>query len=151
MEHSVPLARRSRMSDATAKKRDNMDSADINLGEFVQQLLLHLGERQLHFKDERPWHELFYRLKMDPDVPNKPHFFSELFFDWNGEYPKSQELSDYLHALHWTGCMDAANPTYDRIPLNQEVANLWRTDQVDPDLDAFITNAARMAETELAL
>lgn len=113
-----------------------MNSQDATLGDFVQQLLLQLRNSELHFKDERPWHELFYRLKIGPDTPGKPDFLRELFFDWNGEYPKCRDLSEYLHTLHWTGCMAAANPAYDRFRLSQDIGNLWRT-QVDHDLEMF--------------
>lgn len=126
-----------------------MDAQTTTLGEFVQQLLIQVGDRELHFKDERPWHELFYRLKTSPDTPGKPRFLRELFFDWNGEYPKCQELSEYLHALHWTGCMTAANPSYDRFKLNREIASLWRT-TLDHDLEAFVGEAAEEATSALA-
>jgi|ERR1019366_3467883 hypothetical protein len=127
-----------------------MNSANLTLGDFVQQLLLQLGNRELRFKDERPWHELFYQLKTAPESDNKPRFLKDLFFDWNGEYPKSQELSEYLHGLHWTGCIDAANPTYDRIKLNQKVGDLWRT-ELEPGLATFIAGAAEVAARDLAV
>jgi hypothetical protein len=126
-----------------------MNSRDVTLGDFVQQLLLQLGDRQLRFKDERPWHEFFYNLKTAP-TQEKPAFLQNLFFDWNGEYPKSRELSEYLHALHWTGCMAAANPSYDQVKLNQDVGNLWRTN-LDPDLAGFLTRAVEEAKTQLAV
>jgi hypothetical protein len=127
-----------------------MNSNDVTLGDFVQQLLLQLGDRQLRFKDERPWHELFYNLKTGPETPGKPAFLRDLFFDWNGEYPKNRELSEYLHALHWTGCMAAANPSYDQVKLNEDVGNLWRT-ELDPGLSQFLTGAAQVARIQLAV
>jgi hypothetical protein len=127
-----------------------MNSQDTTLGDFVQQLLRHLGGRELHLKDERPWHEMFYRLKTSPEVPGKPQFLQGLFFSWNGPYPKCEELSEYLHALHWSGCVAAANPGYDRFTLNPSVANLWETD-VDQDLEQFISEAARAAENNLVV
>jgi len=127
-----------------------MSPQDATLGDFVQQLLRHLGDRELHLKDERPWHEMFYRLKVSSDAPGKPRFLQELFFSWNGEYPKCEELSEYLHALHWTGCVAAANPGYDRFTLNPSMVNLWETD-VDQDLDQFISQAARAAEEKLVV
>lgn len=126
-----------------------MDTQNMTLGDFVQQLLLEIGERELHFKHERPWHELFYALK-SAEGPGKPRFLNDLFFDWNGEYPKCQELSEYLHALHWTGCMAAANPGYDKFRLNRDIGNLWRTD-LDPSLSGFLQQAAEVARRELAV
>jgi hypothetical protein len=127
-----------------------VNSRNTTLGDFVQQLLLRLGDTQLHFKHERPWHELFYRLKIGPDGPGKPDFLREMFFDWNAEYPKCQELSEYLHTLHWTGCMAAANPAYDRFRLNREIGGLWES-QVDRDLAVFIEGAAENAKRDLAV
>ena len=127
-----------------------MNPQNMTLGDFVQQLLLQLGDRELHFKHERPWHEVFYQLKSSPENPGKPDFLRDLFFDWNGEYPKCQELSEYLHALHWTGCMAAANPGYDRFKLNTEVGNLWKT-EVDEHLEEFLEEAAEVARHELAV
>ncbi len=126
-----------------------MNPQDITLGDFVQQLLVQLGNDELLFKHERPWHELFYRLKLAPDTPGKPLFLRDLFFDWNGEYPKAQELSEYLHALHWTGCMAAANPGYDKFRLNPEVGQLWHK-PMDHDLGIFIGEVAQAARNELA-
>lgn len=125
-----------------------MNSRDVTLGDFVQQLLLRLRDNELLFKDERPWHELFYRLKKQATRRGKPAFLQDLFFDWNGEYPKSQALSEYLHALHWTGCMDAANPGYDKFRLNSGVRKFWRK-RLDHDLSAFLNKAAEAAKKEL--
>jgi len=127
-----------------------MNTQDMTLGDFVQQLLLRLGDKQLYFKHERPWHEVFYRLKVSADRPGKPKFLQEMFFDWNGEYPKCQELSEYLHALHWTGCMAAANPSYDCFQLNEKIGRLWKT-EVDQPLAHFLEEAAQAARHELAV
>jgi hypothetical protein len=128
-----------------------MNSHDITLGDFVQQLLLHIGtNKELHFKDERPWHELFYHLKRSPRRAGKPKFLEDMFFDWNGEYPRSRELSSYLHSLHWTGCMAAANPGYDRFKLNAKIGKLWKTARVDSNLRTFIKKTATKAALKLA-
>jgi hypothetical protein len=122
-----------------------MNSHNITLGDFVQQLLLKIGtNKELHFKDERPWHELFYELKKSQKRVGKPEFLEKMFFDWNGEYPRSPELSSCLHSLHWTGCMAAANPGYDRFKLNQKIGDLWKT-KVDGSLDAFLQKTANKA------
>jgi hypothetical protein len=127
-----------------------MNSNTITLGDFVQQLLLQIGgDKELHFKDERPWHELFYALKKSRRTEGKPQFLEKMFFDWNGEYPRSRELSRYLHSLHWTGCMAAANPGYDRFRLNKQIGKLWKTD-VDANLRTFIKKTATKAAPKLA-
>ena len=132
------------------QKGANVNSQNATLGEFIQQLLIQIGPKTaLHFKDERRWHELFYEMKTSPETPGKPRFLAKMFFDWNGEYPRSQELSSYLHSLHWTGCMAAANPGYDGFKLNSKVADLWRT-EVAPDLANYIQNTAGQATPRLA-
>jgi hypothetical protein len=126
-----------------------MNASDVTLGDFVQQLLVRLEDRELFFKHEKPWHEFFYRLKIEPENPGKPLFLNELFFDWNGEYPKCQELSEYLHALHWTGCMTAANPGYDKFKLNNAVGKLWEK-PIESELQQFIGRTAQAARNDLA-
>jgi hypothetical protein len=127
-----------------------MNSHTVTLGDFVQQLLLQIGaDKELHFKDERPWHELFYSLKKSRKKAGKPEFLGKMFFDWNGEYPQSRELSNYLHSLHWTGCMAAANPGYDRFRLNQDIGKLWQT-EIDGSLRTFIKKTAIKAVPKLA-
>ena len=81
---------------------------------------------QLPLKDERPWHVLFYRLKQETDVEERPAFLDTLVFDWDGPSPKCQELSELIHALRWTATVTASNPTYEAIQLSDEITALWR-------------------------
>ena len=122
---------------------------EMTLGDFVQQLLLQLGDEELHFRNERPWHELFYKFKSEPDQQGKPLFLNKLFFDWNGPYPRSQELSEYLHGLHWTGCLSAPNPTYDIFRLRPEVGEIWGKEELEPELRQFMVVAGAAAKDEL--
>jgi len=126
-----------------------MSTEDMSLGDFVQQILVQLSDREVHFRDERPWHEFFYRFKTGPDQKGKPLFLKGLFFDWNGPYPRSQELSEYLHGLHWTGCLCAPNPTYDSFTLKPEVRKIWEQVEVDPALREFLNVAGDAARREL--
>jgi hypothetical protein len=78
---------------------------DMTLGDFVKQLTVRMEDEKLImlFKDEAPWHLLFYRLKK-AEARVKPAFLSTLRFDWDGPYPRCQELSDYLNSFrHCTG------------------------------------------------
>src|ERR1700722_4167889 len=99
----------------------------LTLGQFVKQLPALLEEKRIAipFKNERPWHYLFYELKKDKDAVGRPSFFNDLEFDWDGPFPKSQELSDFLHALHWNASVSASNPHYETIDLSTEVKCLW--------------------------
>jgi hypothetical protein len=126
----------------------------MTLGEFVKELaaLLHRDNIRMPFRNERPWHELFYELKSMPASPEKPAFFEELGFDWDGPYPKSRELSDFLQALHWNACVSASNPDYNTITLPPEVAHLWltRLQQSDEETKSFLRHAVKLASQGFA-
>jgi hypothetical protein len=122
-----------------------MNEQTISLAEFVKQLTARIQEdKKIHmpFKDERPWHMLFYGLKKDAS-PGRPNFFDDLQFDWDGPYPICQELADYIHALHFTGCMSAGNPSYDEIALNDGLAKRWNSVQVEGNLPKFLDRAMK--------
>lgn len=118
------------------------------LGDFVEQLaaLLHRQKVAMPFENEAPWHELFYQLKQAKQE-GKPAFLSDLRFDWDGPYPKCQELSEFLHALHWNACVDARNPHFDKITLPEGIADVWsrRAEQLDPSATLFLASAAEQA------
>lgn len=124
----------------------------MNLGDFVKQFAALLTEKKVRmpFKDERPWHIVFYELKKSRDVRGKPAFLETLFFDWDGPYPKSKELSRFLHALHWNATVSASNPHYDTIELPPEIADLWsaRFDQLPREDQLFLEHAVECAQEE---
>jgi len=115
------------------------------LGDFVKELvaLLHKDKVNIPFEDESPWHELFYELKKDPERAGSLMFFENLQFDWDGPYPKCQELSDFLHALHWNASVSALNPRFDSITLIDDIAELWikRVDELTPEEKKFLYKA----------
>lgn len=98
------------------------------LGDFVKELtaLMKDDGLRLPLKDERPWHQLFFELKRNRTVQDRPAFFDRLVFDWDGPSPKCQELSEFIHALHWNATVTASNPTYETLTLSDEVATRWR-------------------------
>jgi hypothetical protein len=124
---------------------------DSSLGEFVKQLaaLLQMNNVPLPFKNEEPWHLLFYELK-ETCRKGRPGFFDELRFDWDGPFPKCQELSNFLQALHWNASVSAANPHYDTIALPPAVAELWSKSvgTLPEDKRAFLDEALALAEKE---
>ena len=113
------------------------------LGDFVKELaaLMTQEHLQLPLKDERPWHILFFNLKQIPDAPDRPPFFDDLVFDWDGPAPKCQELSEFIHALHWSAAVTANNPTYDTIQLTDDVADDWRPARVTAFHDTALEHA----------
>lgn len=129
-------------------------SREMSLGQFVKQLVALFGSKNetLPFKDQKRWHLLFYELTKFPATPGKPKFLDELVFDWDVPYPKCQELSDFLHALHWTASVSANNPRFDVIRIEPAVADRWseQFDQVDPDSQKFLREAEELARKEFA-
>lgn len=125
---------------------------ELSLGDFVKQLAVRMADRGLVmvFKDEMPWHLLFYRLKKEGTAEGRPRFFDSLRFDWDGPYPKSQELSDFIQALHWTGSVGAVNPSYERITLQDDVTKLWSEfgRSLETPTVEFLEHAVEMATEE---
>lgn len=124
----------------------------LSLGEFVKQLtaLFEENEIAIPFKNERQWHLLFYELKKEQNAVGRPQFFDDLEFDWDGPAPKSPELSDFLHSLHWNASVSASNPHYETINLSKEVKDLWlrRYKASDPETKRFFKAALTRAKTE---
>ena len=118
------------------------------LGDFLEQLAVLLQSQTvaMPFEDEGPWHELFYDLKK-ATWEGKPAFLGTLRFDWDGPYPKCQELSEFLHTLHWNACVDARNPHFDVITIPPGIARVWsqQAEQLDAPTKAFLANAAAHA------
>jgi hypothetical protein len=127
---------------------------DLSLGQFVKQLAALLQKRdvQLPFKNQRPWHLLFYKLKTLSPAPGRPEFFDHLRFDWDAPYPRSQELSEFLNALHFTASVSARNPSYDVISVSKEVADRWAqsANHDDPNLKKFVDTAVTLAQREFS-
>ncbi len=100
----------------------------VTLGDFMKELAVLMADArlQLPLKDERPWHHLFFHLKQATDIEERPAFLDSLVFDWDGPTPKCQELSEFLHALHWSAAVTANNPSYEAIQISKDVAELWR-------------------------
>lgn len=124
---------------------------DVTLGGFVKQLTLRMQAENLVmlFKDEAPWHLLFYQLKKT-DAPAKPVFLQTLRFDWDGPYPRCKELSEFIQALHWTGSVAATNPSYERITLQDDVRKIWERDAegLSPELRAFLDTGVEYARQQ---
>jgi hypothetical protein len=126
---------------------------EMSLGQFVKQLAALLQQKgvELPFKNQKSWHMLFYELKKLPVSPGRPKFLDELPFDWDAPYPKCQQSSEFLNALHFTASVSARNPLFDVIHVAPDVAERWAKNvNQDPDLKQFISNAAILAEKEFA-
>ena len=68
-------------------------------------------------------------------------------FDWDGPYPKCEELSEFLNGLHITGNVSGLNPRFDLISVDDDDATRWLQDldQLDPDSKSFVSHAAELA------
>jgi hypothetical protein len=124
----------------------------MSLGDFVKQLAALMYEKNIAmpFRNQRPWHFLLYELKKDRTIPGRPAFLDRLVFDWDGPFPRSRELSDFLHALHWNASVSADNPHYETIALARDVAELWLEDyrKLDDDTKGFLDETVRRAQVE---
>ncbi len=128
---------------------------DMSLGQFVKHVAVLVQNRKvdLPFKNQEPWHLLFYELSTLPPDPGKPEFLDELVFDWDAPQPKCQELSDFLHALHFTANVSARNPHFDVISVDPDVADRW-SQPLDPnnrELEQFLDRAVELACEEFAV
>ena len=125
---------------------------EISFSDFMKYLVALLHEKRIPMplKDERPWHALFYQLKNTNLGPTKPAFLGNLRFDWDGEYPRCQEVSEFLHALHWNAGVSAINPRYITITLPDEIAKLWsdRIESLDPDAKKMLESIVPTAQNE---
>jgi len=90
-------------------------------------LLLHKNGIPLFLRYEYRWHILFYGLKKTQLIEGKPAFLRELVLDWDGIYPKCNELSEYLTGLRVTGTATIANiPRFSEdYVLREDVAMRW--------------------------
>lgn len=98
---------------------------DVSLGEFLKCLVLDLQRRkvQMPFQNEEKWHKIFFQLKSARGRKGRPVFFDSLRFDWDGPYPRSRDLSESLQILHLNGFVSVANPSYDRLNVDDDVLN----------------------------
>jgi len=117
-----------------------------NLGDFVKEMAALMKEDNLRLplKDERPWHLLFFELKRDRQATGRPVFLDRLVFDWDGPSPRCQELSEFIHALHWNANVTASNPTYETLTLSDDIANRWRP----ADVTSFHQSALARARNQ---
>ena len=98
----------------------------LSFGDFVKLLAALLQNKKIRipFKNEELWHILFYKLTQSAR-PYKPRSLTNVRFDWDGPYPKSQQLSEFIKALHCTASVTASNPYYETITLPGELENIW--------------------------
>jgi len=128
-----------------------MTSQQLTLGGYVKQLAVRLQDAGIvmTFKDDKPWHMVFYRLH--EELKSKaPTFLQSMQFDWDGPYPRSQDVSDFLQGLHWTGSVSALNPSYERIIVPNEVHQVWKAEggRLEDTDNALITRGFEIAQNE---
>lgn len=129
-------------------------AGEPTFGDFLKVIAVRINEEKLvlPFKEEAPWHFLFYQLKIAQATADKPKFFEELRFDWDGPYPRCQELSEYIQALHWTGSITVGNPSYDRIMLDKGLSEKWKEEAKEFGLDhsGFLDEGIKIAKKEFS-
>lgn len=127
-------------------------ASEMSLSTVVRVLVasLHKQRVSLPFKNQKPWHLLFYSLKAQSSARGRPPFLDELMFDWDGPYPKCEELADFLNALHVTANVSALNPGFNAIAVGETNANRWSKDlkRLDANSQRFVTRAIELAHKE---
>lgn len=125
---------------------------EVSFGEFVKYLVLLLQKNNIVLPFNRPeaWHHLFYRLKQSQEISGKPAFLEKLWFDWDDPYPKSPELSEYLHALCWTGTIETNSPRFDRYWLPKNMEKLWQEqyEKLDKTVKQYLYFTVEIAKEE---
>jgi len=125
---------------------------ELSFGEFVKYLVLLLQKNDiaLPFNKQELWHCLFYRLKQPQEVAGKPAFLEKLWFDWDGPYPKSPELSKYLYALRSIGVVQTNSPRFDRYWLSKSTEELWQEqfEKLDQIIKLYIVLVVEIAREE---
>ncbi|MFA5323657.1 MAG: hypothetical protein WC373_13375 [Smithella sp.] len=116
------------------------------MSDFVKELFakLHYEKIAIPFENERPLHELFYELKNET---KRPAFFNKLRFDWDGRYPRSRELSEFLHAIHWNASGSVNNPSFEEISLLDKMAEMWNKQIEESELE-FLKLAVEKAKNK---
>lgn len=123
------------------------------VGDFVKFLIVKLQKNgvKLPFRNPELWHSLFYKLRA-MDSLEKPSFFDKLRFDWDGPYPKSPELSEFLHGLCMIGAVICDSPQYENYRLPEGLFTLWeqKLEKLDEVTKQFVGTAANIASEEFA-
>jgi hypothetical protein len=126
----------------------------MTLGDFVKYLITILNKDNIPmpYEDEKKWHELFFLLKTQNISIEKPDFIKHLWFDWDGPFPKSQELSDFLHALHWNACVSSPNPSYEKVCISPEISAFWldQYEGLNPHDKNLLVQVASMAKEKFS-
>jgi hypothetical protein len=104
------------------------------------------------YKNEAPWHYLFYRLKKEARGV-RPAFLDRLRFDADGHYPRSRELSEFLHGLHTACTVRVPNPSYEEITLQPRVTRVWEETRkgLDNQTKEFLEKGLAIAKEEFPL
>lgn len=126
---------------------------EIHLGDFVKFLIVRLQKNgvKLPLRNPELQHSLFCKLKA-MDGLEKPSFFDKLRFIWDGPYPKSLELSEFLHGLCMVGALICDSPQYENYILPKDMFTFWeqKFEELDEMTKQFIGTAANVASEEFA-
>jgi hypothetical protein len=130
-------------------------SIQYSLGDIVRQLALLMRDNGIVmvYKNEAPWHYLFYRLKKETKGEARPWFLDRLRFDADGNYPRSRELSEFLHGLHTACTVRVPNPSYEEITLQPRVTRMWEETRksLDDQTKEFLKRGLAIAKEEFPL
>lgn len=140
--------------DKDNRRRNTME---LGLGDCVKYLLVLLQKNGVpfSFRDSSGlsrWHLFFFKIKEAQTVSRKPLFFQDLFFDWDGPYPKCQDLAYFLHVLCVHGGVVTTSPSYEPWWVPENMAALWtrQLEELDPESKRFLDEALVLARDEFS-
>ena len=127
----------------------NISLENISLFDFGKSLIANLKLNRSSVPNENSsWHRLFYDLG-DEEKGGKPRFLDNIWFNWDGSYPKSPELSEFFQALnvvHLARSRDGKKIILDK---NTIVSWLNRFDSYSPELREYLDYFTKEAKTYL--
>lgn len=126
----------------------------MSLGDFVKFLIVVLQKRRvfLPLKECEPWHRLVYRITMFGETVGRPALLNDLRFDWDGSYPKTPGLTEFLCGLRVSGAVLCDSPCYENHRVSEDTLALWGTQfkKLDAATVVFLERAADIAAREFA-
>jgi hypothetical protein len=129
-----------------------MIQTSFTLGDLLRLLVAKLTDKSINLplQDDRLWQRVFYSLKKE--FGSKFEVLAKLRFDSDGPSPRSKELADYIHALHWTGNTSGFNPSWETMTLPPDIAADWlqELETMEPEVKELVDIAFTKAKSAFA-
>lgn len=137
-------------TESLLRELDDLDRDSLLT--FLWELIASLEKRKINvpYRNERAWQRLFCDLKREY-AKDGPPFLKDLYFDADGPFLKSAELSEAIEGLQLGATVAAMNPTFDslRYPPASLGGKKWLSElKTRPRrYQSFVTRAVQLAGT----